>query len=392
MRNRKFAIACSCAIVAILITGYILVRWQVRTSVPDTLRQAELHLRNGDYAAARDVLGGLLWFDPSHPRALLIVGISLNADRMFTESVAMLEQIPVESPIYKDAGTALVSSLIHDGQQQRAETELRQYLSRFPKSTQPREDLLRLYLSQLRKRAAVAVLQDYRRRYPDDLSVLPHMLDLEAKIVTAQDRVQALETADSRHPGQASVVLALARAYAQMGITEKARTRFQAALELTTDDPLTRILAAEFHFDSGDIDTARRLLRLDSGTLPQEAVADDRYPFLLCRMAAQADDISGAYAHLQQAMALRHSDETYVMMQSALLRQMGRVEEAATAGQEAAQLAETRKRLMVLSDELDRRQPASAHCLEIAELLQRLGHAGQAGDWRRVAGAGAVVP
>ena len=360
------------------------------TSAADTIRQAELRVRSGDHAAAREILDILMWFEPSHPRALLIFGISLNADRMFAESIAVLEQIPVNSPLYGESGTALVSSLINDGQLERAETELRQYLARFPQAAQARENLLRLYLGQLRKRDAVAVLRAHRLHYPDDFSVLPHLLDLDAKVVTAHDRVQALETADSRHPEQASVVLALARAYAQMGMTEKARVRFQTALDLRPNDLLTQTLAAEFHFDCGDIDTARQLLRMVEATPSESAPGDDRYLFLLCRMAVHDRDISVAFDHLQQAMALRHSEETYVLMQSALLRRMGRIDEAAAAAQEAGQLAEARKRLMVLSDELNRRQPASAHCLEIAELLERLGHARQAGDWRRVAGV--VVP
>ena len=79
-----------------------------------------------------------------------------------------------------------------------------------------------------------------------------------------------------------------------------------------------------------------------------------------------------------------------MLMLSALLRHLGRADEAAAAGQEAVHLAEARKRLMVLSDEVDRRQPAAPQCAEIAELLDRLGHPNQATGWRRVARA--VVP
>ncbi|MEO1980151.1 MAG: hypothetical protein ABGZ23_02060 [Fuerstiella sp.] len=387
MPRRNFIIGCVCGSTIVLALGYFTVRWQVMTSAATTIRQAELHVRSGDHSGAREILATLMWFEPSHHQGLLIRGISLNADRMFAESIAALEQIPVESPSYEDAGTTLVSSLIHDGWLERAEAVLIQHLGRFPQSAQSRENLVRLYLSQLRGRAAMAVLQDYQRAYPEDLSVLPHMLDLEAKILTANDRVRSLETADMRHPRQAAVILALARAYAMLGMTEHARSRFQAALDLKPRDPVTRIHAAEFQFECGDAAAARHLLQMDTAAQPEN---DDRYLFLLCRMAAKSNEIAQSYAHLQKAMALRPHEETYVLMQSALLRHMGRADEAAAVGQEAVHLAEARKRLMVLSDQLDRRQPAAPQCAEIAELLEQLGHPGQATGWRRVARA--VVP
>lgn len=383
-------IVCGCAVALLLAVGYYLIRRHVRASASITVQQAEQALRRRDNAQARETLKWLLWFEPAENRALLIAGISLNADRRFPEAVEVLDRISESSESFEQGGIALGASLIHDGQWERAESVLKRQLARFPESGDAHERLVRLYLQELRQREAVALLVDRRRRRPDDLSVLPHLLELAVKNVTPQDRLGALETADDKHPRQAPVVLALARAYSLMGMTQQAQDRFQSALELGPYDPVTRILAAEFHLDCGELDAARSLLRPE-GPLTTEvftdAFNDDRYWFVRCRIAEQSEEAGEAYAHLQKALALRPQEETYLLMQAGLLRQLGRADEAAQAASRAAQLAEDRKHLMILWENLNHDRPDSTHCLAIAELLESMGEPQQAADWRRVSRA-----
>lgn len=380
--RRSFITLCvlaTCGAAGYWMTG----RW-VRSSADETLRRAEECLRDRDNAAARRTLRRLLWFEPDHDRALLITGVSFNADERFSEAIEALERIPESSDSAESAGVALAASLIPDGQLERAESVLTRHRTRFPWSSGGRDRLVRLYLMELRKRDATALLMDHRRRFPDDLTVLPDLLELETANVTPQNLVEPLEAADRAWPGQAPVVLALARVCALTGRIEQARNWYEEALELRPDDPQTRLAAAEFHVDLGELDAASVLLDMGSGS---KALDDDRYWFLTCRIAAQSGDFEAARAGVEQALALRPHEEAYLLMQADLLRRMGRVEESVHAATEAARLAEERKRLLVLSDKLDRDWPDAARCLEIADVLERLGQPDLAGDWRRVSSA-----
>ena len=364
---------------AVLI-GYFASGWFVRANAASKLREAERFLRQKENAHAREALNWLLWFEPRQYQALLITGISLNADRKFPEAIAFLERIPDTSEQFEQGGIALASSLNHDKQFDRAESVLRRHLELFPRSVATCEELVRLNLKLLRQREATTLLLEFWGRGWDDFGALPLLLELEVKTATPHEAVPVLEAADRQHPRQSAVVLALARAYSMMGKTEQAQAQFEDALRLKPQDFLTRLLAAEFFFNRGDVETAQRLVKIES----VKPIEDDRYWFLLCRIADHSNQLEEAYSCLQKVLTLRPNDETYLLMQATLLRRMGRIEGARTAALHATQLAENRKQLVLLSHQFDRTQPNPDLCLEIADLLERLGHLKQANGWRRV--------
>lgn len=384
---RKVLISCL-VILLLAAIGYYSIRWSVRRSAPESLRQAEHYLSQRQNERARETLAWLLFFEPAHDKALLITGVSLNADKRFPEAIEILDGIPESSEIYDQAGIAMASSLIHDDQFERAERVLKRYLEQFPEAHDARESLVRLYLKELRQREAMSLLLERLRLFPNETDVLPQLLELEANQVPPHDAVPFLEAADAKHPQQAPVVLGLAYGYSLTGMKEPARTRFASAIKLRPEDPFTRILAAEFFLDCGEPETARGLLGLDSALKARAVFAedfpDDRYWFLRCRVLEEAGDANAAYAQLRKALKLRAYDETYLFMQSKLLRRMGRVEEAMGASKQAAQLAMDRKQLKILLNKLDRNQPDPALCFQIGQLMERLGRLEQAGSWRRV--------
>lgn len=337
------------------------------------------------------MLKWLLWFEPDQHRALLITGISLNADRRFAEAVDVLARIPEDSKSFREGGLALGASLISGGQLERAETVLKRQLTLYPETLETHRRLVQLYLGQLRQRDAVLHLVDRWQRFPDDLSVLPDLLELQVRSVLPQDRVELLETADTRHPGQAPVLLALGRAFAMMGRTEAARERFQAALSLRPDDPWMRLWAAEFFLDCGDVEFALTLMTGSSSSpdvfTPEHR--DDRYWALRCRIAEQLGEPAQAEAFLRQALDMRPYDESSLLMHAALLRQLGRADEAVEPAKRAQRIAEARKQLMIQFDALDRDHPDPAVCRSIAGLLDAIGESRQAADWQRVVRAAA---
>lgn len=374
------ALVISAVIVAAAALGYWALGWKVRSSAAQTLKVAERYLRQKENARVRESLKWLLWFEPARPEALLIYGISLNADRRFTEAIEILRRIPEDSDSFDQGGIALAASLISDGQLDRAESVLRRYLARFPRSADACQRLVRLCLKRLRQREATQVLKEFYRELPEDLWVLTSLLELTAKTFNPHGYVADLEAVDRQHPSQPTVVLALARLFSLIGKPDQAKERFESALQLSPQDPLTRIWAAEFFLNSGEPEAAQKLLSLDF----VDAHHDDRYWFVRCQLADQAGKVEEADFDLRKALKLRPNDEAYLLMQATLLRRQGRTEDARVAAQQASQLAEARRQLMVLFDKFDRRQPRQTQCLEIANLLERLGHSEFAAAWRRV--------
>ncbi len=374
--GRTFA---GCLLALAVVIGYGTLRWRVHANSASLIREAEGWLRKRDNARARETLRTLLWFEPRQYQALLITGISLNADRKFPEAIAVLERIPDTSEQFEQGGIALASSLIHDKQLDHGESVLRRHMQLFPRSLATCEELVRLNLKLFRQREAITLLLEFWGRGGDDFGALPLLLELEVKTAAPHESVAALEEADRQHPHQAAVVLALARAYSLMGKTEQAQAQFEDALRLKPQDFLTGLLAAEFFFNRGDVESAQRLLNLEF-----ENLNDDRYWFLRCRIAEHSSQVEEAYSFLQKALALRPNDETYVLMQATLLRRLGRIEESRTIALRAAQLVEDRKHLFLLSHQFDREHPSPDLCLEIADRLERLGHLEQASAWRRV--------
>ncbi len=364
-------------VLAVLI-GYFALGSFVRANAASRLREAERFLRQKENAHAREVLNWLLWFEPRQYQALLITGISLNADRKFPEAIAVLERIPDTSEQFEQGGIALASSLNHDKQFDRALSVLRRHLELFPRSVVTCEELVRLNLKLLRQREATTLLLEFWGRGWDDFGALPLLLELEVKTATPHEAVAVLEGVDRQHPRQPAVVLALARAYSMMGKTEQAQAQFEDALRLNPQDFLTHLLAAEFFFNRGDVESAQRLLK------SVKPIEDDRYWFLLCRIADHSNQLEEAHSCLQKVLTLRPNDETYLLKQATLLRRMGQIEEARTAALRASQLAEDRKQLVLLSHKFDRNHPSPEHCLEIADFLERLGYLEQARGWRRV--------
>lgn len=394
VRFVRSLIVCCCVAIFLMLIGYGVIRWRVCASGPLMIEKAERALSRRENGRARELLKWLLWFDSQEQRALLIVGVSFNADQRFPEAISVLERISEESDAFEQGGIALASSLIFDGQLQRAESILKRQLARFPESRDAHNRLVRLYLKELREREAEISLLDRWHRYPDDLSVLPDLLELSAKTVTPHGRVGVLEAADKKYPDQAEVVLGLARGYSGMGMIESAQARFEAALKLRPDDPMTRVLAAEFYLDCGNLDRARSILSIESNFILDGSFIgerDDQYWFVRCRIAEQSGDVANAYANLQKALVLRPHFEPFVLMQATLLQRLGRFDEASQAALRAAELAEKRKQLLIASEKFNRDRPDPAHCLAIADLLDAMGDESQAAGWRRLSAA-AILP
>ena len=148
-------------------------------------------MRKRENAQARETLKTLLWLEPRQYQALLITGISLNADRKFPEAIAVLDRIPETSEQFEQGGIALASSLIHDKQLDRGESVLRRHMQLFPRSLDTCEELVRLNLRLFRQREAISLLLEFWGRGWDDFGALPFLLELEVKTATPHESIAA---------------------------------------------------------------------------------------------------------------------------------------------------------------------------------------------------------
>lgn len=369
----------------ITIFGYFTAARQVRTSAPRSLRHAEESLHRRDYAGARETLKWLLWFDPHDPHALLIAGVSLNAETRFPEAIQLLERISETSREFEQGGIALAASLILDRQLERAETVLKQVRRQFPASRDALDRLVRLYLQEFRVRDAMTVLDEYWRGAPNDLSVLPDLLELTATTAQPNEQLNFLEVTDKKHPRQFPVVLALARIHQHMGANAMSRERLQEAIALAPNDPIAHMTAAELFLDLDELSRAQSHLAQVTDLLAVMPADEDRYWFAQCRLAERKNDNPTALADVQKSLALRPNEESYLLMQATLLRRLGRSDESTIAARRAAQLATDRQQLLLLSKSLDRHQPDAAVCRAIADRFESMGEPQQAAGWRQIA-------
>lgn len=317
------------ATVVVFLMGYGAVSWRVRASAPRTIRLAEEMLRRRDFAGARDTLQWLLWFDQGDQQAVLIAGVSLNAEQRFPEAIDVLSGMVEESRHFEQGGIALAASLILDGQLERAESVLKRVLARFPASRDGLDRLVRLYLQEFRIRDGIALLEDRWRRYPDDLSVLPDLLELTVEASSPGEHLTFLEGADRQHPGQFVVLLGLARACQRVGSALEARQRLNAAIAVAPETADAHISAAECLLDLHELDLAQLHLDRAAGISASTAEGEARYWYERCALAERRGNAADALADLGKAQALRPNDESYLLMQATLLRRLSRLEETA---------------------------------------------------------------
>lgn len=371
-----------CLLVLTLGAVYCVFGRSVRASSSETVRRSRTLLSEGKSIEARECLDWLLWFEPDNAAALLAKGLAFHVDRRFDESVQILRRVSDETYEFHDTSLVLARSYLQLHELDNAESVLNTGLRRFPGSDEVREELIQLYMAQMRKREAIALLYDRWRLYPDDLVVLRSLLLAIVEPVTPQGRLIYFETVESARPGQAAVGLASARAASLVGDCERANVLFEAALRKRPNHEDTMIFAAEFFMNQGEIERADKLIRVM--TDHDEAVEDDRLWMLVARKSALDEDLNGGLEAIERALVIRPRESSYLTVKASLLRQMGRRTDAELVAKRAAAVSDAKSRLFVLVDEINLDRPSRHQCRELANLLTELGYEDQAAGWKLV--------
>ncbi len=400
------------AIVLVAVVAYFVFGWRVRVGAADRVALARKMLAEGHHAAARDSLGWLLRFEPTHDEALLLAARCHQFEGDLAKATDLLGRIPSDSIWHKTAGVERFMALLQDDQLQAAEIAMHAHLARYPDSEEANDELRWLYFNQFRSREIERLIQQQLKRLPGRFSVLRHSLLTEFRKPVPREGVGYLESVERHRRGQLGVARALGYCYWQLGNLEKSKVFIDAAWRADPTNIETRIIAAEILIERNQLDAAADLLSVASSStnsnLPESAAAsdggraggdidvfpDDRVYWLLSQIAERRGQHEQAMSLLSQAMKLRPLELKYVHRHGMLLRRAGRHDESAARLRLANQLESCQTRLteIVLSGAPDR--PTAKLCRELAELCEVRGRQLEARGWRSIAQrltAGATV-
>lgn len=284
-------------------------------------------------------------------------------------------------------------ALLGEARFEEAEQALRRHLEKHPESRRAREELKWLYFNLLRRREVEEFLEKCLTATPHDYSLLVSLLYTEIRQQTPQEALKTLQRVNQTEPGQPSVLLALGYCYWKLGHVEQASQHLEAALRRRPQHPETIFTASEFLLEQNRLEAARELLLPENGLSEEKPLRsldghhrklarDDRWWWLLSRLARIEGKHATALERIEQALRRRPFELKYVQSRAELLQAMGRPRKATQAFQRARKLQSCRRQLykIVMSDALQ--EPTPEICREVAELCAQRGRRKQAAGWR----------
>lgn len=360
-----------------------------------SLRRAVLLAQMDEPLRAREALRWLLWFEPDHPGALHLTGLSYLQQGDYAAAIEYLQRVKENTALHAEVQATLAGALLADQQFQRAEAVLSAQVSRYPKSIIARRQLGGLLLTERRRREAVHVLEEYIRVTVTDSLALADRLLMLRDLATAEfhppaaDRcLPTLEESLRRHPHQPAVRAALAHCYWEVGRPHEAETQAREILQQNSENGQARWILGTLLLERGDFDAAEAALAgHPEGSFAPSALVepwDDRFWELRSRIAEARGEFGEAIAALDRAVELRPQNREYESRRARLLQRLQRTEDAQAAYARAHAWARAELDLWDLSRDLGVRTPAAAECLRMAQLYEALGRKWQATAWRRL--------
>lgn len=370
--------SCALAItIACLLGGWKLYSDSLLRSLPSSIAAAELSLRAGKTAVAKDQIESVLLYAPQNPEARSILGRCLLDQKRPAEAIQEFGMIPADSSAFEKAGFALATAYLQIGDLELAETTLRKYLDRFPESDSAREELRWLYFNQFRTRDVILLLEQKLSLVPGDPKTLADLLDSEYRPQVPFEGAAYLEQIERQHPGQGPVCLALGFAHWRMGHVEPARGLFEKALAARPDDPASRFIFASFLIEQGQLKEAERIL--DRPPVPE---TDDRYWAVRSQISEQRNDSEAALSQLDQAIKRQGLDHQSATRRANLLRRLGRGAEAEIASRKAYELLKIDRQFADIVESHVQHHPARNDALKIASLYAQVGKELEAKQWQ----------
>lgn len=337
--------------------------------------------------AAEGLARKLLWYDSDHDQGLLILGVALNWQKRFEESIPYLERVPEESEFRSEAELSLASSLLNLGWYRRSESIAVNHLASNPDNSLMQEFLTLLYKQTLRLPDVIRVYEAQLEGTVADQVTLRALLDVMAGKVSSNAVIEKLQEC-KRHHEEPDVMAALGRASVLQGDLKNAASSFKRALELDPASLRIILWACDFYLSTGQSELAESWLdRVD-----ENAVSPTHQTQWACaeywRLRAMIADLNDA-----RPEALRYCDTSLefllqpetLSLKAGVLRKMNRADDASAISKQLERYGALDFELLKLATEL-RAQPITLeHATRASQALEELGYRRQAASWKAIA-------
>ncbi|MGE5193092.1 MAG: FG-GAP-like repeat-containing protein [Deltaproteobacteria bacterium] len=344
--------------------------WLGRPTEAELLRQAVRLSVRGDREAARVLFDRVLKRNPSERTALFFRGQLAFEAGDLTAAVGFLSRVPDDPP--QDGGTARFlqgALLLQAGRAREAETAFLKSIDLKPDSLEPHEELLKLYVLQLRPHEILRELDALRRFRPWTLDELYQIVYVAGIPVNRDETIPLIQKFIAADPADLDSHVALARYEMRDERYGEAAQLLERVLRMRPDDVRVRAYLAEALLGRGDLNGARDALA--------RAPASRTSPPCLCKSLGlysfASSDWKRAAVHLRRAVAL-DPDDLAANYKLALALERGGETDAAAPYFERVELLEELRTKMVRFSSRHRSGSGTPFSLilEIGTLLMKL--------------------
>lgn len=356
-----------------------------------TRRRTARMLALGQSEEAHQSLYWLSRFDADDATTNLLLGEIEIRRENYDEAISYLSRIPENTPEVESGWRNLAACLLNDHQLQRAEEVLGKLLRRFPHSLPLYREMSVLLQGQLRNDEAADVLLSFLRHHPDPepedlLTVLRDLLTAQYSPPAPEDCIDYLQLANAAHPGQVSVMVALAECLVRTGQFADADEWLRRLQRQDSSSMRVRLLALESLVSQQKVEEAMRFVALLEAEDKGESVSASRdFLILKCRTQELAGDYEEALQSMKTAANLKTLDRESLARYARLFQRAGQSARAREVNTEVHRRAEVDLALWHLAGTIRERLPAPSECRQLSELLEVSGKLEQSRAWQRAA-------
>ncbi|MDA1164203.1 MAG: tetratricopeptide repeat protein [Planctomycetota bacterium] len=330
----------------------------------------------------------LLWYSPDHSQGLLILGVSLNRQKKFTESIPHLERVKPNSEFYDEGRLTFADSLLNSGQFSRSEEVLVSYLRTSPGDIRAQNLLGSLYRRSCRISELIHLYETRLSFTPADATTLRELIGILSGNLSSTAVNEHLSAYDSGLQ-EPDILAGLARAAELQGNATAARSYFNRALSIAPTSPRVVLWCSSFLFSVNDYDTGSNILR----RIPEQSVAtslptpqmQSEYWHLRALVADHQENLKQSLKHCDQSLRYWPAPQT-LSLKAGLLRRLSRFDEATAVTRQLAEIGKLQFEILKLGNDQYLTQTAPIErSIRISEVLEGLGYHKQAEAWKSLA-------
>lgn len=347
------------------------------------LRRATEDLKRGNLDGARKNLAVVLVQEPGHPEALVYWGEMERQSGDPDAAVAAWEKIPDSSGSSASKARYLMATLMLERHRARdAERLFRRSIDLGPRYLPPHEQLLNLFVMQMRADAIRAELSAIEKLRP--LTVREMLLDVVAdrRVLDAKRGSENVSPFVDADPADLHSRIALARYWTELSRTNEAIGLLDQPLPDLPEADEARALLAQLRAEAGDVPAARKLFDAD----PPGDESPAPVWFAFGRVLELSGDTASAAAAYAAAVRKRPTDGPICYRLGQMLQRLGRRDDAEAQLERAQLLEALYAEAQLFGRSLAAKRPPAAlsvQMIRVADASARLGQAEDSAAWYR---------